>query len=67
LPAGRVIRVMEQLAEVRGSSAAIRVDNGPELRSQVLTEWCAARGVTLRFIPLGTLSQGGFVERVNRT
>jgi putative transposase len=67
LPAGRIIRVMEQLAEVRALPAAIRVDNGPELRSQVFTEWCAARGVALRFVPVGTLSQNAFVKRVTRT
>lgn len=67
LPAARVIRVMEQLAEVRGLPATIRLDNGPELRSQAFTEWCAARGVALRFIPPGTPSQNAFVERFNRT
>ncbi len=35
LPAARVIRVMEQLAELRGLPAVIRLDNGPELRQTV--------------------------------
>ena len=67
LPAARVIRVMEHLAEVRGLPATIRFDNGPELRSQAFTEWCAAHRVALRFIPPGTPSQNAFVERFNRT
>jgi len=49
-PAARVIRVMEQLAELRGLPAAIRLDHGPELRSQAFTDWCAAQQVELRFI-----------------
>jgi putative transposase len=67
LPAARVIRVMDQLAEVRGLPAALRLDNGPELRSQAFTEWCATHGIALRFIPPGTPSQNAFVERFNRT
>ena len=67
LPAARVIRVMEQLAELRGLPAAVRLDNGPELRSQAFTEWCATHGVALRFIQPGAPAQNAFVERFNRT
>jgi putative transposase len=35
LPAGRVIRTLEQLGEIYGLPQAIRLDNGPELRSTV--------------------------------
>ena len=34
LPAGRVIRILEQLGEIYGLPQAIRLDNGPELRSE---------------------------------
>ena len=34
LPAGRLVRVMEELSEWRGLPGAIRCDNGPELTSQ---------------------------------
>ena len=33
LPAGRVIRTLEQLGEIYRLTQAIRLDNGPELRS----------------------------------
>jgi len=67
LPAARLIRVMEQLAELRGLPRAIRLDNGPELRSQAFTEWCAAHRIELRFIQPASPAQNAFVERFNRT
>lgn len=67
LPAARVIRLMEQLGAVRGVPAAVRLDNGPELRSQAFTEWCVTHGIALRFIQPGSPAQNAFVERFNRT
>jgi putative transposase len=67
LPAARVIRVMEQLADLRGLPRAVRLDNGPELRLQAFTEWCAAHHVELRFIQRASPAQNAFVERFNRT
>lgn len=67
LPSGRVIRVMEQLGELRGLPQAIRVDNGPELRAQAFVDWCDAHGIAMRFIQPGAPQQNAFVERFNRT
>jgi len=50
IPGARVVRTLEQLAEWRGVPKALRMDNGPELLSQVLVDWCHARGVQLRCI-----------------
>lgn len=36
LPAGRVIRALEQIIEWRGKPKSIRCDNGPEYISQPL-------------------------------
>ena len=58
---------MEQLGEVYGLPAALRLDNGPELRSTALTEWCEDRGIELRYIQPGKPSQNAFIERFNRT
>ena len=41
IPSTRVVRVLEQLIEVYGRPAAIRVDNGPELTAQTFVDWCA--------------------------
>lgn len=40
IPAGRVVRVLEHLKEERGLPKQLRVDNGPELISAQLTDWC---------------------------
>jgi putative transposase len=45
----------------------LRLDNGPELTSQVLTEWCAQRGIGLQYIQPGKPVQNAFIERFNRT
>lgn len=67
LPAARVIRVLEQLEEIHGLPEAIRLDNGPELRSVVFTEWCESKGIELKYIQPGKPQQNAFIERFNRT
>jgi len=67
LPATRVVRVLEQLEAWRGLPKAIRLDNGPELTSQTLTDWCASKGIELRYIQPGKPNQNAFIERFNRS
>jgi putative transposase len=67
LPAERVIRVLEQIAMVRGYPSFIRVDNGPELISQRLLEWAQEHGVEINHIQPGKPAQNGYIERFNRT
>lgn len=68
LPAARVIRVMEQLRDLRGSlPKAIRMDNGTELRANAFTEWCEQNRIQMRFIQPGKPDQNAFIERFNRT
>lgn len=64
LPSGRVIRVMEQLGELRGLPAAIRVDNGPELRAQAFVDWCEAHAIAMRFIHVSERSNAATIERL---
>lgn len=40
LPATRVVALLTTLVSRYGAPARIRVDNGPELISQVLQSWC---------------------------
>jgi putative transposase len=65
LPAQRVVRVLEQLKAERGLPHQIRVDNGPELISATLTDWCEDHGIELAYIKPGKPQQNGFVERFN--
>jgi putative transposase len=67
IPAGRVIRVLEQLTSWRGFPRAIRCDNGPELISDALYEWCRDHGVALWYIDPGKPDQNAYIERFNRT
>jgi putative transposase len=42
LPALRIIRVLDRIADQRGYPQRVRVDNGPEFTSQAFQEWAQA-------------------------
>ena len=67
LPARRVIRVLDQIAEERGYPQEIRVDNGPEFISSRLAYWANKNGVQLDHIKPGRPDQNAYIERFNRT
>lgn len=67
IPAGRVVRVLDQLLEVYGKPEAIRLDNGPELTASLFTDWAEQHGVKLMFIQPGKPNQNAFIERFNRS
>ncbi len=63
----RVVRVLERLKTWRGTPAAIRCDNGPELLSAAFVTWCEENAVEIRYIQPGKPNQNAFIERFNRT
>jgi putative transposase len=67
LPAQRIVRALDELIEIRGKPAKLRLDNGPELISDALAKWANKHGVALQFIQPGKPMQNGYVERFNRT
>jgi putative transposase len=67
LPARRVVRAFDELVEVRGKPARIRLDNGPEFISRELAGWAAEQGIALQFIQPGQPTQNAYIERFNRT
>ncbi len=67
LPAPRIIRVLEGVAQRRGYPEKMRCDNGPELVSIALAGWAEDHGVHLDFIKPGKPTQNSYVERFNRT
>lgn len=67
LPAARVVRTLNRVAEWHGYPARIRVDNGPEFISSALAQWAEQHQVQLAFIQPGRPDQNGYIERFNRT
>lgn len=67
LPALRVIRALDELVEIRGTPQRLRLDNGPELISQLLQQWAKQHGVELVHIQPGKPTQNAYIERFNRT
>jgi putative transposase len=67
IPSVRVIRVLDELVAVHGKPDAVRVDNGPELISEVFLEWCGGQGIQVRHIQPGKPDQNAFIERFNRS
>jgi putative transposase len=67
LPAERVIRTLDQIAEERGYPEGIRVDNGPEFISIKLEIWAESHQIKLEHIKPGKPAQNAYIERFNRT
>jgi len=67
LPAGRVVRALDQVIEWRGRPLILRCDNGPEYISETLRDWAANQGIHLAFIQPGKPQQNAYIERYNRT
>jgi len=67
LPAQRVVRVLDQIADWHGYPTRIRIDNGPEFISKHLMSWAQDHGVLLDFIQPGQPAQNAYIERFNRT
>ena len=60
--ADELVTVLEQLVAKRGAPARLRCDNGPELTSHALRDWCCFSGAKTAFIEPGAPWQNPFVE-----
>ena len=67
IPSARVIRVLDELIQLHGRPARVRVDNGPELTAEAFVEWCAAQRIAIGYIQPGKPDQNAFIERFNRS
>jgi putative transposase len=65
LPAARVVALLTGLVARYGCPAQVRVDNGPELISHVLQDWCTGQGIILHWIAPGKPTQNAYIERFN--
>ncbi len=59
---GRVVDVLDGLAEVRGLPKVITVDNGHEFAGKSLGEWAYRRGIKLNFIRPGKPVENAYAE-----
>ncbi len=60
-----VVRVLEQLVELRGHPIAIKSDNGPEFVAKKVQDWIEGRGIGAVFIEPGSPWQNGHNESFN--
>ena len=67
LPSERVVEFLDEIAEKRGYPNELRVDNGPENISSVMSNWATNHNVVIKFIQPGKPAQNGYIERFNRT
>ena len=65
IPGQRVVRVLDQIAALRGYPDTIVLDNGPELRSEAMRAWATNHHVRLAFIQPGKPQQNAFIESFN--
>jgi len=65
LPAARVVALLTILVGRHGVPARIRVDNGPELISQVLLTWCQGQQIDLHGVQPASPTQNACIERFN--
>ena len=60
-----VVAVVTELTAIRGAPVHLRADNGPEMISTAVKEWCAASGTDALYIDPGSPWQNGIVESFN--
>jgi len=53
MTAARVLRVLEQVASIRGLPEQLRVDHGPEFTSAAFVHWCESRDINFAFTQPG--------------
>ena len=61
----RVIRTLDEIAELRGYPSRLRVDNGPENIAGAMLQWSVDHNVLLHFIDPGKPAQNAWIESFN--
>ena len=65
ITADRLIDVIERLVTTQGAPEHLRMDNGPELLSWALRDWCAFTDTRTIYIAPGSRWENPFVESFN--
>jgi putative transposase len=68
IDADHVVAVLDRLAAERGGPPVyVRMDNGPELASHAIADWCRFTGTGSVFIDPGSPWQNAWIESLNGT
>lgn len=65
LTSRRVIRTLDEIAELRGYPTRLRVDNGPENIAGAMLQWSVDHNVLLHYIDPGKPYQNAWIESFN--
>ena len=65
ITADRLVEVLERLVALHGAPQHLRMDNGPELLSWALRDWCRLGGTRTIYIEPGSPWENPFVESFN--
>jgi putative transposase len=65
LPAGRITRYLDKLAEYHGYPLKIRVDNGPGFTGKTFTNWAKSHDITIDYIQPGSPYQNTWPLQFN--
>jgi putative transposase len=65
LPGARVARELDAIVAWRGKPERVVSDNGTELTSMAILQWCEARKVEWHYIAPGKPTQNAFIESFN--
>lgn len=61
----RLVRILNEVSEVRSLPKQIVVDNGPEFTSKTFLRWAFEKRVDIHFITPGKPTENAFIESVN--
>ncbi|AXR59553.1 IS3 family transposase [Leptospira mayottensis] len=61
----RLVRILNEVSEVRSLPKQIVVDNGPEFTSKAFLRWAFEKGVDIHFITPGKPTENAFIESFN--
>jgi len=59
------VTILERLINVHGAPELVRMDNGTEMTSNTVADWCRFSASEISFKDVGSLWQNAYVESLN--